>query len=128
MVIYMLTLRKRIVAMGLFTAGVVLFMAADSVAAEVTRVQRGEARSRHVPDLEHRAAVRRIDSRITLLRAERAAYQRQLERLGPSSVFRYSTAFVWTLEETRLAILQIEQELDQLSDERLLLRHERAGR
>ena len=128
MVIQMLTLRKRIAAMGPFMAGVVLLMAADLVAAEATRVQRGEARSRFVSALEHRPAVRRIDNRITLLRAERAAYQRQLERLGPSSVFRYSTAFVWTLEETRLAILQIEQELDQLSDERLLLLHERAGR
>ena len=122
----MLAMSKRTTAAGLFAAGVVFLLSADLVAAEVARTNRDEARSARVSALEHRLSIRRIDSRIKLLDAEREAYRRQLKRLGPSSVFRYSTAFVWTVEETRLAILKIEQELEELSDEKFLLQQDRA--
>ena len=124
----MLAMSARTTIAGLFAAGVILLAAVDLAATEVTRTYRGEPRSPTLSALEHRLAMRRIDNRIKLLDAERAAYGWQLERLGPSSVFRYSTAFVWTLEETRLTILKIEQELEELRDEKLLLQQERGGR
>jgi hypothetical protein len=72
-------------------------------------------------DFEQQALLDEIDDQIRLLEEELAAHRRQIDRVGPSSPFRYSTAFVWTLEASRLAAIHVETEIRSLRREKLRL-------
>ena len=73
-------------------------------------------------------ALRQLDRRIDLLEAELAVQQHELNRVGPTSTFRYSTAFLWTLDSASLAAVHVSAELQELRDERSLLQRGASSR
>jgi len=85
-------------------------------------------RVRQYAELEYPLLVRRLDNEIQLTAAELAMHQREVQAFGPSSNFRYSKAFSYTLERAKLAALEAELRLKELQEQRMLLQRGRADK
>lgn len=69
---------------------------------------------------EYSLTLHRLDADIRMAKAELAMLERQVQQFGRSSVFRYSSAFSWTLEQARLSALAVKLKLEDLEHQKLL--------
>ena len=100
----------------------------DALAAAKRKQEITELRLRQFERVEFPLAIRRIENDLKITEAERDVQQRRIKECGPSSIFKYSEAFLVTLQEARLAALRAELKIDELKNERLLLEQNREDR
>ncbi|HZZ72756.1 MAG TPA: hypothetical protein VFE24_10920 [Pirellulales bacterium] len=76
--------------------------------------------------VEFPQALQQIDHQIVLAEAELAIQQRRIAEVGPQSPFKYSGAFLTTLQSAQRSALQAELRIDELNSARRALQQNRA--
>lgn len=100
----------------------------DALSAAKRRHEMAELRLRQFERVEYPLTLRRIENELKITEAERDVQQRRIKEYGENSVFKYSEAFLITLQEAKLASLRAELKIDELKNERLVLEQNRDDR
>ncbi len=94
-------------------------LATDLVAAQ-RALEVAELRQRRYEQLEYPLALRRLESAITLTKAEMAALEASLAEYEQFDKFTGSSPLFHTLQRTRLALVEARLRLDDLQEEKRL--------
>src|SRR4051812_14482209 len=88
----------------------------DAIAAARRKHEIAALRLRQFERAEYPLALRRIENDLKIAEAERDVQQRRIKEYGDNGVFKYSEAFLVTLQEAKLALLRAELKIDELKN------------